>query len=137
MKTFYRIIAIYAGATAFCLTPCSAQSDLVEAYSFKATTTQGTTQSLLLTKAETAAGPRIYNKQHRISINGTDYSWSDIRSIRIEKTMVSAIELKETINEIPDAIYNINGQIVGKDATSIHNLPKGIYIRKGKKYIVR
>ncbi len=34
-----------------------------------------------------------------------------------------------------DTLYNINGQEVGK--SSQQNLPKGVYVTKGKKYIVR
>jgi len=35
-----------------------------------------------------------------------------------------------------DAIYNLNGQVVGH-GLELYTLPKGIYITKGKKYIVR
>lgn len=34
-----------------------------------------------------------------------------------------------------DTLYNINGQKVGK--ANQQNLPKGVYVTKGKKYIVR
>lgn len=35
-----------------------------------------------------------------------------------------------------DAIYNLSGQVVTTDASSLYSLPKGIYIVNGKKYVV-
>lgn len=35
------------------------------------------------------------------------------------------------------AVYSINGTLVGKDAASPGNLPKGVYIVNGRKYIVK
>ena len=35
-----------------------------------------------------------------------------------------------------DAVYNLSGQVVSNDASSLYSLPKGIYIVNGKKYVV-
>lgn len=35
-----------------------------------------------------------------------------------------------------DAVYNLCGQVVTTDASSLYSLPKGIYIVNGKKYVV-
>lgn len=35
-----------------------------------------------------------------------------------------------------DAVYNLSGQVVTTDASSLYSLPKGIYIVNGKKYVV-
>lgn len=36
-----------------------------------------------------------------------------------------------------DAVYNLSGQVVTTDASSLYSLPKGIYIVNGKKYVVK
>ena len=35
-----------------------------------------------------------------------------------------------------DVVYNLSGQVVTTDASSLYSLPKGIYIVNGKKYVV-
>ena len=37
----------------------------------------------------------------------------------------------------PATVYNMNGQVVRRNATSVEGLPKGIYIMNNKKYIVK
>lgn len=137
MKLHHRIIAANSIALVLYCMPCNAQTDLVEAYLFKATTTDGKTESLLLTQAETATGPRLYQKERSIKILGTKHDLKEIKSIRIEKTTVSAIELKENDKPKNTTIYNINGQAISDNTASLRSLPKGIYIRNGKKFIVK
>lgn len=49
-------------------------------------------------------------------------------------TVTDVTKIKVDGREISNRIYNLNGQYVGSDADS---LPKGIYIRNGKKFMVR
>lgn len=59
---------------------------------------------------------------------------SDIPS-KIEGVMMDSngelVDIKDG-----DAVYNISGQVVTTDASSLYSLPKGIYIVNGKKYVV-
>ena len=59
---------------------------------------------------------------------------SDIPS-KIEGVMMDSngelVDIKDG-----DAVYNISGQVVTTNASSLYSLPKGIYIVNGKKYVV-
>ena len=111
----------------------------MEAYQLTAVTTKGTKQSVVLTKADVATGPKYYNRSKTFSINGKLYDTSDIQYFRIEKTTVSAITEINTNQTTPrnTNVYSINGQIVKSNSPSLSDLPKGIYIVNGKKYIVK
>ncbi|MDY6205151.1 MAG: adhesin [Prevotella sp.] len=43
----------------------------------------------------------------------------------------------ESTDSLDGTVYNINGQVVRRNATSLEGLPKGIYIINNKKYIVK
>lgn len=58
-------------------------------------------------------------------INGVDADATEIADINIEQPTMQNCR-----------IYNINGQLVGT-AENVNNLPKGMYIMGGKKYIVK
>lgn len=50
-------------------------------------------------------------------------------------------DINGIVTELPgdnahEGVYNINGQKVA-DGTSLKNLPKGIYIMNGKKYVIK
>ncbi len=51
-----------------------------------------------------------------------------------ETTGISDINTKTKVDS--DAVYNINGQYVGKNV-DMNTLPKGVYIINGKKKIVK
>lgn len=59
---------------------------------------------------------------------------SDIPS-KIEGVMMDSNGELVDINA-GDAVYNLSGQVVTTDASSLYSLPKGIYIVNGKKYVV-
>lgn len=59
-------------------------------------------------------------------VNATGYETTGIEDIIADNT------LPEVFN-----IYNVSGQVVRKNATSLDGLAKGIYIVAGKKYIVK
>ena len=128
-------------ASAMLLNPqrCLADDDLVEAYQFTATTTSGSSVSVILAKSDDKEGPRLFHKDKVFRLDGKEINPSDIQYIRIAKTMVSAIR---EVNVQPERrndnnVYSINGQLVRRNADTLDNLPKGIYIVNGKKHIVK
>ena len=128
-------------AAAMLLNPqrCLADDDLVEAYQFTATTMTGSSVSVILAKSDDKEGPRMLHKDRVFRLDGKEINASDIQYIRIAKTMVSAIR---EVNVQPERrndnnVYSINGQLVRRNAGTLDNLPKGIYIVNGKKHIVK
>ena len=128
-------------AAAMLLNPqrCLADDDLVEAYQFTATTMAGSSVSVILAKSDDKEGPRMLHKDRVFRLDGKEINASDIQYIRIAKTMVSAIREIDVqpVPHVDNNVYSINGQLVRRNADTLDNLPKGIYIVNGKKHIVR
>lgn len=140
LTNHYLLMAVTIAA-AMLLNPqrCLADDDLVEAYQFTATTTSGSSVSVILAKSDDKEGPRLFHKDKVFRLDGKEINPSDIQYIRIAKTMVSAIR---EVNVQPERrndnnVYSINGQLVRRNADTLDNLPKGIYIVNGKKHIVK
>ena len=128
-------------AAAMLLNPqrCLADDDLVEAYQFTATTMAGSSVSVILAKSDDKVGPRMLHKDRVCRLDGKEINASDIQYIRIAKTMVSAIREIDVqpVPHVDNNVYSINGQLVRRNADTLDNLPKGIYIVNGKKHIVK
>ena len=128
-------------AAAMLLNPqrCLADDDLVEAYQFTATTMAGSSVSVILAKSDDKEGPRMLHKDRVFRLDGKEINASDIQYIRIAKTMVSAIREIDVqpVPHVDNNVYSINGQLVRRNANTLDNLPKGIYIVNGKKHIVK
>lgn len=128
-------------AAAMLLNPqrCLADDDLVEAYQFTATTMAGSSVSVILAKSDDKEGPRMLHKDRVFRLDGKEINASDIQYIRIAKTMVSAIREIDVqpVSHVDNNVYSINGQLVRRNADTLDNLPKGIYIVNGKKHIVK
>ena len=128
-------------AAAMLLNPqrCLADDDLVEAYQFTATTMTGSSVSVILAKSDDKEGPRMLHKDRVFHLDGKEINASDIQYIRIAKTMVSAIREIDVqpVPHVDNNVYSINGQLVRRNADTLDNLPKGIYIVNGKKHIVK
>ena len=128
-------------AAAMLLNPqrCLADDDLVEAYQFTATTMVGSSVSVILAKSDDKEGPRMLHKDRVFRLDGKEINASDIQYIRIAKTMVSAIREIDVqpVPHVDNNVYSINGQLVRRNADTLDNLPKGIYIVNGKKHIVK
>lgn len=128
-------------AAAMLLNPqrCLADDDLVEAYQFTATTMAGSSVSVILAKSDDNEGPRMLHKDRVFRLDGKEINASDIQYIRIAKTMVSAIREIDVqpVPHVDNNVYSINGQLVRRNADTLDNLPKGIYIVNGKKHIVK
>lgn len=58
-----------------------------------------------------------------------------IYSLGVSKESTSIV----AYSSMPESagVYSIDGRLIRKSTTSLQNLPKGIYIRNGKKYIVK
>ena len=128
-------------AAAMLLNPqrCLADDDLVEAYQFTATTMAGSSVSVILAKSDDKEGPRMLHKDRVFRLDGKEINASDIQYIRIAKTMVSAIREIDVqpVPHVDNNVYSINGQLMRRNADTLDNLPKGIYIVNGKKHIVK
>ena len=128
-------------AAAMLLNPqrCLADDDLVEAYQFTATTMTGSSVSVIIAKSDDKEGPRMLHKDRVFRLDGKEINASDIQYIRIAKTMVSAIREIDVqpVPHVDNNVYSINGQLVRRNADTLDNLPKGIYIVNGKKHIVK
>lgn len=128
-------------AAAMLLNPqrCLADDDLVEAYQFTATTMAGSSVSVILAKSDDKEGPRMLHKDRVFRLDGKEINAYDIQYIRIAKTMVSAIREIDVqpVPHVDNNVYSINGQLVRRNADTLDNLPKGIYIVNGKKHIVK
>ena len=53
------------------------------------------------------------------------------------KEIVAEAEEKGQKVEYMNIVYSINGEIVGRGSQSLSNLPQGMYIINGKKYLVK
>ena len=128
-------------AAAMLLNPqrCLADDDLVEAYQFTATTMAGSSVSVILAKSDDKEGPRMLHKDRVFRLDGKEINASDIQYIRIAKTMVSAIREIDVqpVPHVDNNVYSINGQLVRRNADTLDNLPKGIYIVNGQKLIIK
>jgi hypothetical protein len=67
-------------------------------------------------------------KQLSISINGVE---EDVA------TGIAGLTIDNGAQTATQKVFNLNGQMVKSNSTSLENLPKGIYIVNGKKYVVR
>ena len=64
--------------------------------------------------------------------------WEVVTPTAIEQIVAEAERNNEPVQKIHlDVVYNIKGQIVRNGSTSLEGLPKGLYIVKGKKYMVK
>ena len=68
---------------------------------------------------------------------GIDWDTSRIaEGLLFVKSVSDGIEQLRIADNAPANIYDLNGRIVRRDATT-DGLPKGIYIRRGKKIVVK
>jgi len=44
---------------------------------------------------------------------------------------------EESKTRVDDKVYNLNGQVVGRGMPDANTLPKGVYIYKNRKYIIK
>ena len=101
----------------------------------------GTTKEIMLSNDTSFVGPKLFNKENRLIIDGKSYTPDDIQEIRFEKRTIDAIVTVESqvdMRNKDNAVYNLNGQKVCDIETfesQRTSLPKGIYVINGKKFI--
>ena len=105
------------------------------------TLNSGTTKEIMLSNDTSFVGPKLFNKDNRLIIDGKSYTPDDIQEIRFEKRTIDAIVTVEShvdMRNKDNAVYNLNGQKVCDIDTfesQRASLPKGIYVINGKKFI--
>jgi hypothetical protein len=111
----------------------------VEATFLVAKLASGATEAQQLTNDSTQVGPMVYNKEGLLVINGNVYQTSEVVSMRIKKRMIDGIEQIENgeLKIENEAVYDLSGRQVSTLSSPLSTLPKGIYIVRGKKFIVR
>ena len=68
---------------------------------------------------------------------GIDWDTSRIaEGLLFVKSVSDGIEQLRIADNTPANIYDLNGRVVRRDATT-DGLPRGIYIRRGKKIVVK
>lgn len=80
--------------------------------------------------SSSSAGTKSYN----IAFN-EDYE-GEFDPTAIKDIIAKAEEKGEKV-EYMNIVYSINGEIISKDSRSLGNLPQGMYIVNGKKYLVK
>ncbi|MCI6160594.1 MAG: leucine-rich repeat domain-containing protein [Prevotella sp.] len=64
--------------------------------------------------------------------NGSDDVVTEIEILPAE-----SVQTQNQVLRLDNKVRNLSGQVVGTDASALNSLPKGIYLVRGKKYIVR
>ena len=86
-------------------------------------------------------GPVVRFAENRLYVGQRGYALNGLKGITFHMEVVSGvrdIHTDETAGAAKlFAVYSVDGRLVRRDATSLEGLPKGIYIAKGKKYVVK
>lgn len=123
----------------FCLPVSNALAEEIDVLYMITQMNDGRSESIMLSGEQDFIGPRLKHSERKLIINGKTYQSDDILEIRFEVRTIDAIQTIDNENAIKkdDTVYNMNGQVVRRNAQSLDGLPKGLYIMNGKKYIVR
>ncbi len=86
-------------------------------------------------------GPVVKFAEGRLYVGTHGYSLRTIKGLTFHMEVVSGVRDIRTDAtadaDKPFPVYSVDGRLVRRDATSLVGLPKGIYIAKGKKYVVK
>lgn len=123
----------------FCLPGSNALAEEIDVLYMITQMNDGRSESIMLSGEQDFIGPRLKHSERKLIINGKTYQSDDILEIRFEVRTIDAIQTIDNENAIKkdDTVYNMNGQVVRRNAQSLDGLPKGMYIMNGKKYIVK
>lgn len=86
-------------------------------------------------------GPVVKFAEGRLYVGTHGYSMRTIKGLTFQMKVVSGVrdittdEATEAAKPFP--VYSVDGRLVRRASTSLEGLPKGIYIAKGKKYVVK
>lgn len=86
-------------------------------------------------------GPVVKFAEGRLYVGKHGYALRTIKGLTFHMEVVSGVR-DITTDESAEAnkpfpVYSVDGRLVRGAATSLEGLPKGIYIAKGKKYVVK
>lgn len=120
--------------------PWNGQAEEVEATFMNIHTTSGETESVMFTSGDSFWGPRLLKTEKRLTFNGQSIDIADVAYITFEKRMVDGIDEAPAVDvrasmKQDDTVYDMSGRQVGKGRTS--DLPKGLYIMNGKKFVIK
>ena len=76
------------------------------------TLNSGTTKEIMLSNDTSFVGPKLFNKENRLIIDGKSYTPDDIQEIRFEKRTIDAIVTVESqvdMRNKDNAVYNLKG----------------------------
>ena len=122
------------------LLPLNGQAEEVEATFMNIYTTSGQTESVMFTSSNPFMSPRLLKTEKRLTFNGQSIDIADVAYITFEKRMVEdtdgvpALDVPAVIKQ-DDTVYDMSGRQVGKGKTT--DLPKGLYIMNGKKFVIK
>lgn len=135
-----RLKAVASALLLMALLPLSGQAEEVEATFMNIHTTSGETESVMFTSGDSFWGPRLLKTEKRLTFNGQSIDIADVAYITFEKRMVDGIDEAPAVDvrasmKQDDTVYDMSGRQVGKGRTS--DLPKGLYIMNGKKFVIK
>ena len=136
----YSFQAVLCVALLILLMPLSGRAEEVEATFMNIYTTSGQTESIMLTSADSFYGPRLIKTEKRITFNGQSIDVDNVAYITFEKRLVDGIDEAPVLDsrasqKTDDTVYDMSGRQVGKGRIS--DLPKGLYIMNGKKFVIK
>ena len=135
-----RLKAVASALLLMALLPWNGQAEEVEATFMNIHTTSGQTESVMFTSGDSFWGPRLLKTEKRLTFNGQSIDIADVAYITFEKRMVDGIDEAPAVDvranmKQDDTVYDMSGRQVGKGRTS--DLPKGLYIMNGKKFVIK
>lgn len=135
-----RLKAVASALLLMALLPLSGQAEEVEATFMNIHTTSGQTESVMFTSGDSFWGPRLLKTEKRLTFNGQSIDIADVAYITFEKRIVDGIDEAPAVDvrasmKQDDTVYDMSGRQVGKGRTS--DLPKGLYIMNGKKFVIK
>ena len=135
-----RLKAVASALLLMALLPWNGQAEEVEATFMNIHTTSGQTESVMFTSGDSFWGPRLLKTEKRLTFNGQSIDIADVAYITFEKRMVDGIDEAPAVDvrasmKQDDTVYDMSGRQVGKGKTS--DLPKGLYIMNGKKFVIK
>lgn len=83
-------------------------------------------------------GPVVNFTDNRVYFGSRQYLLSAIKGFTFHMEVVSGVrDIRPDEADQPFPVYSVDGRLVRANALSLQGLPKGIYIVKGKKHIVK
>lgn len=83
-------------------------------------------------------GPVVNFADGRVYVGTRQYLLSTLKGFTFHIETVSGVrDIRPDEADRPFPVYSVDGRLVRANALSLKGLPKGIYVAKGKKYVVK